>query len=162
MTHINLITADDLQLFKKELLNEIRLLLMHVSLDRKWMKGNEIREMLNISQATLQKLKAMNQSNSPRLVRSIIINFRTLVDCTSSSNSLSTSKLLVSTQASKSLTSQWAILIDNNDYIMILRNNSITIRPYFHTIFRAYFVLKTPQNSSFQGTKKPLKVNLRA
>ena len=58
MTHINLITADDLQLFKKELLNEIRLLLMPVSIDRKWMKGNEIRGMLNISQATLQKLRS--------------------------------------------------------------------------------------------------------
>lgn len=54
-----LITVDDLQDFKLELLNEIKTLLKGngASLGKKWMKSEEVREMLGLSIGKLQTLR---------------------------------------------------------------------------------------------------------
>ena len=54
-----LITTDDLQELKLELLNEIKQLLKEQSgaSTRKWLKSYEVRELLKISTGTLQNLR---------------------------------------------------------------------------------------------------------
>ena len=55
---IEVITKDDLIEFRKELLKEISSLVSVSSQPRqKWLKSNEVRELLNISAGTLQNLR---------------------------------------------------------------------------------------------------------
>ncbi|MDG1573307.1 helix-turn-helix domain-containing protein [Robiginitalea sp. M366] len=53
------ITTDDLRLFKLELLDEIREIFEDKKLSgkRKWLRSQEVREMLGISPGTLQNLR---------------------------------------------------------------------------------------------------------
>jgi hypothetical protein len=58
----NIITYEDLQVFKRELLLEIRnLLAQHAqrdsSLHKKWLRGNEVRRLLSISNGTLHNMR---------------------------------------------------------------------------------------------------------
>jgi len=58
MAQIEIITKADLQEFKIELLKEFMLLLKSVKTPAKeWLKGYEVRELLNISHSTLQTLR---------------------------------------------------------------------------------------------------------
>jgi hypothetical protein len=58
MAQIEIINKADLQEFKTELLKEIKSLLLSVKLPAKeWMKGHDVRELLNISPSTLQSLR---------------------------------------------------------------------------------------------------------
>lgn len=54
-----LITVDDLNEFKHELLNELVILLnkQHPFVSKKWMKSHEVRRLLKISPGTLQTFK---------------------------------------------------------------------------------------------------------
>jgi hypothetical protein len=56
----NIVTIEDLQNFKKELLEEIKKLLIERSSltpVRKWLKSHEVRRLLTISPGTLQHLR---------------------------------------------------------------------------------------------------------
>jgi hypothetical protein len=56
----NIITVEDLQNFKRELIEEIRKLLSERSTTlhaRKWLKSHEVRRLLTISPGTLQHLR---------------------------------------------------------------------------------------------------------
>ena len=55
-----LITVDDLEEFKKQLLNELLAVLKFQTgiVPKKWMKSHEVRRLLKISPGTLQTLKA--------------------------------------------------------------------------------------------------------
>jgi hypothetical protein len=55
----NIITQEDLQAFKEELLEEIKNLLSHArpAPTRKWLKSHEVRRLLTISPGTLQNLR---------------------------------------------------------------------------------------------------------
>jgi hypothetical protein len=55
----NIITTEDLQNFKIELLEAIRLILseQHPAPFKKWLKSHEVRELLTISPGTLQHLR---------------------------------------------------------------------------------------------------------
>ena len=55
----NIITPEDLQSFKKELIEELRNLLSqrHTTPVRKWLKSHEVRRLLTISPGTLQHLR---------------------------------------------------------------------------------------------------------
>ncbi|WP_316735462.1 helix-turn-helix domain-containing protein [Pedobacter aquatilis] len=58
MTAVELITKDDLVNFKAELLADLKdLLKPEDMISRKWLKGNEVRKLLNISPGTLQNLR---------------------------------------------------------------------------------------------------------
>lgn len=58
MAEIEIITKADLQEFKVELLKEFKLLLQSVKIPTKeWLKGHEVRALLNISPSTLQSLR---------------------------------------------------------------------------------------------------------
>ena len=54
-----IITTDDLQEFKIELLEEIRAIVteQNTATTKKWLKSSEVRKMLNISPGTLQTLR---------------------------------------------------------------------------------------------------------
>ena len=60
MTHIDLITREDLEKFKQELFAELRKLNTIASPEqeaKKWLKSAEVRKMLKISPGTLQTLR---------------------------------------------------------------------------------------------------------
>lgn len=58
MTTIELITKDDLEKFKNELLTEMRKLLNHDGASlKKWLKSGEVKNMLKISTTSLQNLR---------------------------------------------------------------------------------------------------------
>lgn len=58
MTAIEVITKDDLNEFKKQLIGEIRTLIKpEDGAAKKWLKSNEVRKLLNISPGTLQNLR---------------------------------------------------------------------------------------------------------
>lgn len=54
-----ILTPDDLRLFKRELIKEIQLLLKnHMQpAEKKWLKSHEVRKILKISPGTLQNLR---------------------------------------------------------------------------------------------------------
>jgi len=55
----NIITTEDLQEFKEELLNDIKAMISHQSgiSPKKWLKSPEVRDLLSISPGTLQNLR---------------------------------------------------------------------------------------------------------
>lgn len=55
----NIITTEDLHVFKMELLEDIKTLINHQSgkLTKKWLKSPEVRDLLDISPGTLQNLR---------------------------------------------------------------------------------------------------------
>ena len=58
MTAIELITKEDLKVFKKELLEEIKVILQPgKGHSKQWLKSNEVRKLLSISPGTLQNLR---------------------------------------------------------------------------------------------------------
>jgi hypothetical protein len=56
---VNILTKEDLQQFKMELITEIKQLLSNTtsSNQKKWLKSWEVREMLGISRGTLQNMR---------------------------------------------------------------------------------------------------------
>lgn len=56
---VQILTKEDLQEFKEEILNEIKKILQGEELtqSKKWLKSNEVRKLLNISPGTLQNLR---------------------------------------------------------------------------------------------------------
>jgi hypothetical protein len=56
-----IITLDDLQKFRLQLLEDLKVLLQQPSHSQKqWLKSSEVRKMLGISHGTLQKLRIRN------------------------------------------------------------------------------------------------------
>jgi hypothetical protein len=56
--NIEIVTKDDLLAFKSDLLNELRKLFSGKADEEKvWLKSKEVRQMLNISNGTLQNLR---------------------------------------------------------------------------------------------------------
>lgn len=63
---ISIITKEDLQQFKIELLEGIKeLLLVRTTQQKLWLRTSEVKELLNISSGTLQNLR----STEPFLIR---------------------------------------------------------------------------------------------
>ncbi|WP_317897810.1 helix-turn-helix domain-containing protein [Aurantibacillus circumpalustris] len=54
---IDIVTKEDLQLFRAELIKEIKLLVNPNTQTKKWLKSPEVRELLGISPGTLQNLR---------------------------------------------------------------------------------------------------------
>ncbi|CAN5580287.1 helix-turn-helix domain-containing protein [soil metagenome] len=73
---IEIITKEDLQLFRKELLQDLRQLLESQSTKpaRQWLKSREVRKMLKISPGTLQNLRINGTIRYSRMGRIIFYN----------------------------------------------------------------------------------------
>ena len=60
--HIDLVTKEDLQALRLQILNDLKtILLSKPESPKKWLKGNEVRKILQISPGTLQNLRINGQ-----------------------------------------------------------------------------------------------------
>jgi len=56
--NVDLVTSEDLQQFKNDLLKEIRdMMVQPQSKEKQWIKGGDVRKLLGISNGTLQNLR---------------------------------------------------------------------------------------------------------
>ncbi|HEY4877046.1 MAG TPA: DNA-binding protein [Puia sp.] len=64
-----LVTREDLEEFKKELLEEIKQFLqpMQSAAPKKWLKGSEVRKLLNLSGGKLQTLRITGKLSSTKV-----------------------------------------------------------------------------------------------
>ncbi|HEY2582979.1 MAG TPA: helix-turn-helix domain-containing protein [Mucilaginibacter sp.] len=66
--NLEIITKQDLEAFKNELLTEIKQLIgPGKAQSKKWLKSNEVRKLLNISPGTLQNLRINGTLNFTRI-----------------------------------------------------------------------------------------------
>ena len=66
---IEVITKDDLQTFRMQLLNDIRQLLgpQEAKLIKPWLKNNEVKKLLGISSNTIQRLRIAGKLRSTKV-----------------------------------------------------------------------------------------------
>jgi hypothetical protein len=66
---IEVVTKEDLQIFRTELLNDIRLLLIpqEAKLIRPWLKNAEVKKLLGISSNTIQRLRIAGKLRSTKV-----------------------------------------------------------------------------------------------
>ena len=57
MAAIDIISKEDLQQFRDDLLREIKLILTTTQEVKEWLKGSEVRRLLKVSAGTLQNLR---------------------------------------------------------------------------------------------------------
>ena len=57
MNKNNLVTVQDLQEFKEEIINKIEQINRNTATQKEWLKSSEVMEMLSISSGTLQNLR---------------------------------------------------------------------------------------------------------
>ena len=61
MTNLEILTKDDLQKFKNEIIEEIKESLNSNTVNKKWLKTSQVKELLNISSGTLKNLRVTEQ-----------------------------------------------------------------------------------------------------
>ncbi len=54
---VDIVTKQDLQEFRLELLKDLKLIVSPAAPSKKWLKSHEVRKLLNISPGTLQNLR---------------------------------------------------------------------------------------------------------
>jgi hypothetical protein len=66
---IEIVTKEDLENFGKRLMNEIKMIFSPLTRDndKKWIKGREVRKMLNISSNTLQAMRIQENIRISRI-----------------------------------------------------------------------------------------------
>ncbi len=74
---VNILTTEDLQIFKRELIQELKSILEGASdsTPKKWLKSYEVREMLGLSRGTLQNLKANGSLQATRIGGLLFYNY---------------------------------------------------------------------------------------
>lgn len=74
---INLVTIEDLQEFKTELLEEIKNLFYIKNSEQKlWLKSSEVKELLKISTGTLQNLRINGSLSFTRIGGTLYYNYK--------------------------------------------------------------------------------------
>jgi len=77
---LTILTKEDLQEFKTDILNEIKnLLTSNKATTKKWLKSNEVREILKISPGTLQNLRINGTLKYKRIGGIIYYNYEDIV-----------------------------------------------------------------------------------
>ena len=66
---IEVVTKDDLQQFRLQLINDIKLLIgsPEKTLDKQWLKNAEVKKILNISSNTIQRLRIAGKLRSSKI-----------------------------------------------------------------------------------------------
>ena len=66
---IEVVTKDDLQQFRIQLINDIKLLIgsPEKTLDKQWLKNAEVKKILNISSNTIQRLRIAGKLRSSKI-----------------------------------------------------------------------------------------------
>ena len=78
--NVNLITKEDLEQFKTELLAELKTLLhARPAMPVKWLRSYQVREMLSISPGTLQNLRIYGHVEFTKIGGSIFYNYEDIV-----------------------------------------------------------------------------------
>jgi L-arabinose isomerase len=74
---VNLVTKEDLQEFKIELLEEIKSLFNIKNSEKKsWLRSSEVKELLKISTGTLQKLRVNGNLSFTRVGGTLYYNYK--------------------------------------------------------------------------------------
>lgn len=74
---VNIITQEDLQEFKEELLAEIKNLFQIKNSEQKlWLRSSEVKELLKISTGTLQNLRVSGNLSYTRVGGTIYYNYK--------------------------------------------------------------------------------------
>jgi hypothetical protein len=74
---VNIITKEDLQEFKDELLKEIKNLFnVKISEQKLWLRSSEVRKLLNISSGTLQNLRNEGTITYTRIGGTLYYNYK--------------------------------------------------------------------------------------
>lgn len=74
---IDIITREDLQIFKTELLEEIKNLLQVKNSEKKlWLRSTEVKELLKISTGTLQNLRVNGTLSYTRIGGTLYYNYK--------------------------------------------------------------------------------------
>ncbi len=74
---VNIITKEDLQEFKEELLEEIKKLFSFKSTEQKlWLRSAEVKELLKISSGTLQNLRINGTLSYTRIGGTLYYNYK--------------------------------------------------------------------------------------
>lgn len=74
---ISIITKEDLQLFKIELLEGIEILLKGKTTEQKlWLRSSEVKKLLNISSGTLQNLRINGTLSYSKIGGSLYYNYK--------------------------------------------------------------------------------------
>jgi hypothetical protein len=69
---IEIVTKDDLQIFRRELLEDLRKMLLPSQIAKKeWLKSSEVRKLMKISPGTLQNLR-INRKLEPSKIGGIL------------------------------------------------------------------------------------------
>ena len=66
---IEVVTKDDLQQFRMQLINDIKLLIgsPEKTLDKQWLKNAEVKKILNFSSNTIQRLRIAGKLRSSKI-----------------------------------------------------------------------------------------------
>ena len=66
---IEVVTKEDLQQFRMQLINDIKLLIgsPEKTLDKQWLKNAEVKKILNISSNTIQRLRIAGKLRSSKI-----------------------------------------------------------------------------------------------
>ena len=66
---IEVVTKDDLQQFRMQLINDIKLLIgsPEKSMEKQWLKNAEVKKILNISSNTIQRLRIAGKLRSSKI-----------------------------------------------------------------------------------------------
>ncbi|GGG62535.1 helix-turn-helix domain-containing protein [Epilithonimonas arachidiradicis] len=74
---VNLITKEDLQKFKNELLEDLQnLFQIKISHQKLWLRSSEVKELLKISSGTLQKLRINGNLSYTRVGGTLYYNYK--------------------------------------------------------------------------------------
>jgi len=74
---VNIITKEDLQEFKDELLKDIKNLFnVKISEQKLWLRSSEVKELLNISSGTLQNLRNEGTITYTRIGGTLYYNYK--------------------------------------------------------------------------------------
>lgn len=74
--NIDILTKEDLQEFKAELLEEIKSLIIKHSEKKTWLRSTEVKELLKISTGTLQKLSVNGTLSYTRIGGTLYYNYK--------------------------------------------------------------------------------------
>ncbi|UZT98046.1 helix-turn-helix domain-containing protein [Chryseobacterium fluminis] len=78
---VNLITKEDLQEFKIELLKDIQnLFQIKISQQKLWLRSSEVKELLKISSGTLQNLRINGTLSYTRVGGTLYYNYKDIED----------------------------------------------------------------------------------
>ncbi len=74
---VNIITKEDLQEFKTELLEEIKTLLQYRTTEQKlWLRSSEVKQLLKISSGTLQNLRVNGNLRYSKVGGTLYYNYQ--------------------------------------------------------------------------------------